>query len=42
MNEESGDKKVDQFWEIWENLVLDSLIYIEPVEKLQTMSYGEM
>jgi len=37
MKEESGGKKVDQYLEIYlyekENLALDSLIFLEPVER---------
>jgi len=44
MKEESGGKKDDQFWEIrfickTENLVFDSLIYLEPVERFKNWSY---
>jgi len=42
MKEESGGKKVDQFWEIYmcdrENLVFDSLIYFEPVVRFKNRS----
>jgi len=41
MKEESGGKKVDQFWEIYmcerENLVFDSLSYLEPVERFKNV-----
>jgi len=42
MKKESEGKKVDQFWEIYmwerENLVFDSLIYLEPVERFKNRS----
>jgi len=42
MKKESGRKKADQFWEIYmwerENFVFDSLIYLEPVERLKNRS----
>jgi len=37
MKEESGGKKVDQFCER-ENIVFDSLIYLEPVERFKNRS----
>jgi len=40
MKEESGGKKVDQFWEIFERekFVFDSLIYLEPVDRFKNRS----
>jgi len=43
MKEESGGKKVDQFWEIymWEREpFIDSLIYFEAVERFKNGSNG--
>jgi len=42
MKEESGGKKVDQFWEVYmwerENLKFDSLIYLKPAERFKNRS----
>jgi len=41
MTEESGSKKVERFICERENLVFDSLIYLEPVERFKFRSFGD-